>query len=63
MFDTKTEKKEMSYRQEIFNIAITITHLEKMMKKNKKKPLDTFLQKEIIRLKEKKEKLIKNGKG
>jgi len=63
MSKKKTAEKEISYRQEIYNIAITITHLEKMIKQHKENSIDNFLQKEIVRLMLRKKKLIKNGKS
>lgn len=62
MSKKKTAEEEISYRQEVYNIAITITHLNKMIGKHKENPIDNFLQKEIIRLRERKKKLLENGK-
>ena len=63
MIEEKSDPEKLSYRQEIYNIAITIKHLEKMIELHKENPIDNFLQKEIVRLEERKKKLIKNGKS
>lgn len=63
MCKEKTKQAEENTRRECYNIAITITQLEKIIKRSKTNPIDNFLQSEIIRLREKKEEILKNGKS